>query len=40
MDNADFTFTGNRAGDTPRPSKRSFVIFADKAADRFGALPR
>lgn len=35
IDNANFTFTGNQAGDPSRPSEWSFVIFANTVADRY-----
>jgi hypothetical protein len=38
IDNADFTFTGNRAGDAAQPSEWGFVIFANTAADRYPDL--
>jgi Thrombospondin type 3 repeat/Right handed beta helix region len=38
IDNADFTFTGNQAGDSTQPSEWGFVIFSNTAADRYTDL--
>lgn len=35
IDNANYTFTGNRSGDASQPSEWGFVIFATTAADRY-----
>ena len=35
IDNADFTFTDNRAGDPDQRSEWAFVVFASTAADRY-----
>jgi len=39
IDDADFTFTGNRAGDPAQPSEWGFVIFAGTDADRYTDVP-
>ena len=38
IDNADFTFTGNRAGNPGKPSEWGFVVFANTAADRYPSM--
>jgi hypothetical protein len=38
IDNADFTFTGNRAGDPSQPSEWGFVIFANTDATRYTSV--
>jgi hypothetical protein len=38
VDNANFTFTDNEAGDPTKPSEWGFVVFAATAADRYTDL--
>ncbi len=40
IDKADFTFTGNRAGDASQPSEWGFVVFRGTPADRYTDLPQ
>lgn len=38
IDNADFTFQDNRAGDAAQPSEWGFVVFAGTSADRYPSM--
>ena len=40
IDNADFTFTDNRAGDLEQRSEWGFVVFANTAADRYPSMAK
>ncbi len=38
IDNANFTFQDNRAGDAAQPSEWGFVVFANTSADRYPSM--
>ena len=40
IDNADFTFTDNRAGDADKRSEWGFVVFASTATDRYPSIAK